>query len=104
MPEVISQEAVEQAPDARACAYRILRYAPNLVRDEWVNIGVLVFDPATGERRLRLIEEAGEFARGGRVPPGADEAVLRAPRGDIEKEVDAAKNGGRGAAPGGGGG
>src|SRR2546426_220805 len=58
MPEVISQEAVEQAPDARACAYRILRYAPNLVRDEWVNIGVLVFDPATGERRLRLIEEA----------------------------------------------
>src|SRR3989454_5864560 len=77
MPEVISQEAVEQAPDARACAYRILRYAPNLVRDEWVNIGVLVFDPATGERRLRLIEEAGEFARVRRLHPAADEAVLR---------------------------
>ena len=25
----------------RAFAYRILRYTPNLVRDEWVNIGVL---------------------------------------------------------------
>src|SRR2546425_13239185 len=99
MPEVISQEAVEQAPDARACAYRILRYAPNLVRDEWVNIGVLVFDPATGERRLRLIEEAGGFARGRRVHPAAGEAVLRALRDDIEKKVDAAKNGGGGARP-----
>ena len=94
MPEVISQEAVEQAPDARACAYRILRYAPNLVRDEWVNIGVLVFDPATGERRLRLIEEAGEFARVRRLHPAADEALLRALRDDIEKQFDAAKNGG----------
>jgi len=92
MPEVISQEAVEQAPDARACAYRILRYAPNLVRDEWVNIGVLVFDPATGERRLRLIEEAGEFARVRRLHPAADEALLRALRDDIEKEFDAAND------------
>src|SRR2546425_10370248 len=104
MPEVISQEAVEQAPDARACAYRILRYAPNLVRDEWVNIGVLVFDPATGERRLRLIEEAGGIARGRRVHPAGGEAVLRAPRDDIEKKVDAAKNGGGGALPAKGGG
>src|SRR2546422_6072140 len=95
MPEVISQEAVEQAPDARACAYRILRYTPNLVRDEWVNIGVLVFDPATGERRLRLIEEAGEFARVRRLHPAADEALLRALRDDIEKQFDAAQNGGR---------
>ena len=28
----------------RNATYRVLRYAPNLVRDEWVNIGVLVFD------------------------------------------------------------
>src|SRR2546425_8980752 len=94
MPEVISQEAVEQAPDARACAYRILRYTPNLVRDEWVNIGVLVFDPATGERRLRLIEEAGGIARARRVPPAGDGALVRAPRGRLRKKVDAAKQGG----------
>jgi hypothetical protein len=30
----------------RAYAYRVLRYTPNLVRDEWVNIGVLLIDPA----------------------------------------------------------
>lgn len=65
-------------------AYRILRYTPNLVRDEWVNIGVLVFDPQTGERRLRLIEEPEEYARVRRLHPQADESLLRALRGDLE--------------------
>ena len=52
-----------EARDGRTCAYRVLRYTPNPVRDEWVNIGVLVFDPRTGERRLRMIEEPEEYAR-----------------------------------------
>src|SRR5258708_9320171 len=68
----------------RACAYRILRYTPNLVRDEWVNIGVLLFDPGTGERRLRLIEERDEYNRVRRLHPQADEALLRALRDDLE--------------------
>lgn len=46
----------------KTLAYRVLRYTPNLVRDEWLNIGVLVFDPETGERRLRMIEEPEEYA------------------------------------------
>jgi DUF3037 family protein len=65
-------------------AYRVLRYAPNLVRDEWVNIGVLVFDPQSGERRMRLIEEPGEYARVRRLHPRADEELLRALRDDLE--------------------
>src|SRR5260370_25535263 len=68
----------------KACAYRILRYAPNLVRDEWVNIGVLVFDPGTGERRLRLIEEQDEYNPVRRLHPPADETLLRARRGGLE--------------------
>ena len=50
-------------------AYRVLRYTPNLIRDEWVNIGVLVFNPQTGEHRLRLIEEPEEYARVRRLHP-----------------------------------
>jgi hypothetical protein len=65
-------------------AYRVLRYAPNLVRDEWVNIGVLVFDPQSGERRMRLIEEPEEYARVRRLHPRADEELLRALRDDLE--------------------
>lgn len=72
----------------RACAYRILRYTPNLVRDEWVNIGVLLFDPATGERRLRLIEEQEEYARVRRLHRQADETLLRALRDDLEDRLD----------------
>jgi DUF3037 family protein len=71
-------------PAERAFAYRILRYTPNLVRDEWVNIGVLLFAPETGERRLRLIEEQNEFSRVRRLHPQADEALLRRLRDDLE--------------------
>jgi hypothetical protein len=78
----------------RACAYRILRYTPNLVRDEWVNIGVLLFNPRTGERRLRVIEEEEEYRRVRRIHPGADELVLRALRDDLEDRFQSAATSG----------
>ncbi len=74
----------------RAFAYRILRYTPDLVRDEWVNIGVLLFAPETGERRLRLIEEQDEFRRVRRLHPQADEALLRRLRDDLEDRFQSA--------------
>src|SRR5260370_34230667 len=87
-----SAESLSAGPSAgeRACAYRILRYTPNLVRDEWVNIGVLLFDPGTGDRRLRLIEERDEYNRVRRLHPQADEALLRAPRDDLEDRFQSA--------------
>lgn len=63
----------------RTLAYRVLRYTPNLVRDEWVNIGVLVFDSQSGERRMRLIEEPEEY-----------EELLRALRDDLENRFSTA--------------
>jgi len=80
----------ESAQGERACAYRILRYTPNLVRDEWVNIGVLVFDPQSGERRLRLIEEQEEYTRVRRLHPEADEGLLRTLRDDLEDRLESA--------------
>jgi Protein of unknown function (DUF3037) len=76
----------------RICVYVILRYTPNLVRDEWVNIGVLLFDPASGERRLRLIEDQEEFARVRRLHPGADEGLLRGLRDDLEDRLRDARH------------
>lgn len=67
-----------------AYAYRVLRYTPNLVRDEWVNIGVLVFDEKSSERRLRMIEEPEEYARVRRLHPQADEELLRRLQDDLE--------------------
>src|SRR5258708_21303354 len=86
MAEVI--EMATPRPSERALAYHVLRYVPNLVRDECVNIGVLVFNPETGERRLRLIEDQDEYNPVRRLHPWADEALLRALRDDLENRLD----------------
>src|ERR1700719_950247 len=86
MAEII--EIATPRPSERGLAYHVLRYVPDLVRDEWVNIGVLVFNPRTGERRLRLIEDQGEYNRVRRLHPSADEAVLRALRNELEDRLD----------------
>jgi len=62
-----------------------------------LNIGVLTFDPKTGERRLRLIEEQDEYNRIRRLHPQADEMLLRALRDDLEDRFQrASANGSNG--------
>src|SRR5580693_1805022 len=88
----MNESSLESIQSERTCAYRILRYTPNLVRDEWINIGVLVYDPRSGERRLRLIEEQEEYARVRRLHPEADVSLLRALRDNLEERFDAARS------------
>jgi hypothetical protein len=76
------------APVEPSCSYHILRYTPNLVRDEWVNIGVLVFDSRSGKWRLRLIEEQEEYTRVRRLHPEADEFLLRRLRDELEDRFE----------------
>ncbi|HEY2821441.1 MAG TPA: DUF3037 domain-containing protein [Candidatus Acidoferrum sp.] len=78
------------APEQHTFIHRILRYVPSLLREEWVNIGVLVYDPITGDRRLRMIKEHAEFGRIRRVRPPADEEVLRCLRDHLESRLSAA--------------
>jgi hypothetical protein len=73
-------------------AYHIVRYTPNLVRDEWINIGIVLFDPASGRVLRRLMEEPSEFARVRRLHPAADETLLRR----LPEELEAQFAGGRG--------
>jgi hypothetical protein len=58
------------------CAYHLVRYQPNLIRDEWVNIGVLLLDPSTGRVRQRWLEEPADLLRLRRLHPAADEELL----------------------------
>src|ERR1700758_979203 len=83
-------EAINAPAGERALAYHILRYMPYLVRDEWVNIGVLLFAPETGERRLKLIEEQQELNRVRRLHPQADESLLLRLRDDLEDHFQSA--------------
>jgi hypothetical protein len=75
MPEKIPGDAPPSAH--RPFAYHVVRYTPNLLRDEWVNIGVLLLDPSTGRLARRFMEDPGEFARVRRLHPAADEDLLR---------------------------
>jgi hypothetical protein len=79
-------------PGERPVAYHVLRYTPNLVRDEWVNIGILLFDRDTGERRLRLIEEEEEYRRVRRIHPQVDENALRLLRDNLEDRFQSANS------------
>jgi hypothetical protein len=72
------------ALDDNKFVYHILRCTSDLVRDEWVNIGVILFDPLTGALRLRLVEEQDEYARIRRLQPAIDEDVLRGFRDHLE--------------------
>lgn len=67
--------------------YRILRYTPNQIRDEWVNIGVLLEEVDGRKRAMRLIEEPSEIARVRRLHPNADEELLRALPGEFEARL-----------------
>lgn len=79
------------------CRYRVLRYVPNLIRDEWVNVGVLLEElPGDGSaasprprREVRLIEEDAEIKRLWRLHPGVDESLLRSLRGEFETRLHA---------------
>ena len=73
----------------QTCVYRVLRYTPNLVRDEWINIGVLLLDAQGRRARVRLMEDASEFARLRRWHPRADEETLRALQADLERQLQA---------------
>ncbi len=75
------------ATHERALAYRVLRYAPNAVRDEWVNIGVLVFALHSPDFRLRMVEEQEDFSRLRRLQPQADENLIRRMRDHLEERV-----------------
>jgi hypothetical protein len=72
----------------RPLAYQVVRYAPNLVRDEWINIGVLLTDPASGRMLRRLIEEPEEFARVRRLHPAADQDLLRRLPEEFEAQLE----------------
>jgi DUF3037 family protein len=67
--------------------YRILRYVPNLIRDEWVNIGVLLEDGGSAQRAIKLIEEDSEFARLRRLNPAMDDSLLRGLAGAFDAEL-----------------
>jgi hypothetical protein len=70
-------------------SYRVLRYTPNLLRDEWVNVGIILEDTKKQVARARLIEDEAEFVRVHRLHPNADDLVLRSLPNYFQRELAA---------------
>ncbi|HEX4642361.1 MAG TPA: hypothetical protein VH161_02800, partial [Candidatus Acidoferrales bacterium] len=82
----------------KTCAYHVVRYQPNLIRDEWVNIGLLLLvpgegtGPGTGEAmepgrvRQRWLEEPPDLARLRRLHPAVDEDLLLRLPAEFERQ------------------
>lgn len=66
------------------CRFYLLRYVPDIVRGEFVNIGVLLYDPEAG--RLYPPQLLENFRRVLRLHPWADREVLAALSHQIESE------------------
>jgi hypothetical protein len=62
----------------QTCVYHILRYTPNLIRDEWINIGVLLHWHEQKRFRLGVLREEEELGRLRRLHPEADLDFIRA--------------------------
>jgi len=68
--------------------YRVLRYTPNLIRDEWVNIGVLLEETGASPRReSRIISEDAEITGLRRLHPGLDEDLLRGLSAEFDAQL-----------------
>jgi len=70
----------------QAYAYHVVRYHPNLIRDEWINIGVLLLDPASGRVRQRWLEEPADLVRLRRLHPAVDEDLLLRLPAEFERQ------------------
>lgn len=67
--------------------YRIVRYTPDLVRDECVNVGVLLEEASGARQEVRLIHETPEIARVRRLHPNADEDLLRSLSAEFDSRL-----------------
>jgi hypothetical protein len=82
----------------QTCTYHVVRYQPNLIRDEWVNIGVLLLVPgsgpgsgpggesASGRVLQRWLDEPADLARLRRLHPSADEELLLRLPAEFERQ------------------
>ena len=76
--------------ERKTLRYRVLRYTPNLIRDEWVNIGIMLeefqeLESVGGSQRvIKVIEEDREFARVRKLHPNADVKWLHSLASEFE--------------------
>jgi hypothetical protein len=89
----MAREADPRDPNRErlACEFRLLRFVPDAVRNEYVHIGVLVREPASSGAGARPARVEVRFTRDWRrvrcLDPGADTAVLEAMETELRRRL-----------------
>ncbi len=74
------------AENEQAMAYRVIRYSPNILREEFIHVGVVLHAPGASRAGVRMLKEQ-EFGRLRRLHPEADFDVLRGLGTALEDEL-----------------
>lgn len=72
--------------ELRQCEFFLLRYVADAVKEEFVNIGVGVIDPASGYADLRLTRD---WRRVRCMDPAADIELLQAMESELRERMHA---------------
>ena len=75
----------------RACEFRLLRYVPDAVRNEYVHIGVILREQ--GSREAAEVRFTRDWRRVRCLNPEADTAVLEGMEGELRKRFQAEPDG-----------
>ncbi len=73
----------------RECEFRLLRYVPDAVRNEYVHIGVILRDAATEDQPGRVeVRFTRDWRRVHCLDPDADTALLEGMEGELRKRLE----------------
>ena len=73
----------------RECEFRLLRYVPDAVRNEYVHIGVILRDAATEDQPGRVeVRFTRDWRRVRCLDPDADTALLEGMEGELRKRLE----------------
>jgi hypothetical protein len=81
-------------PELRQCEFYLLRYVPDAVKAEFVNIGVLLVEQGAGEEgRFAGLRFTSDWQRVRCLDPAADLEMLEALEADLRRELQQAGSG-----------
>ena len=81
-------------PELKQCEFFLLRYLPDAVKGEFVNIGLVMLHEGSGFAQVRF---AREWSRVRCLDPEADIEMLESIESELLREVTEVEGGGRGA-------
>ena len=77
----------------RECKFHLLRYVPDVVRNEYVHIGVILRESAAADREAPVVRFTRDWRRVRCLDPDADTALLEGMEGELRRRFQAEPDG-----------